>query len=260
MRLSDKAQAALNRVVEQFKAGDLSPIVRVARIQRRGEPIPAEKWSLSNRIMAYIQTGDLDCRGYRQWQRVNRYVVKGARAAYILVPLLKTVVDEETGRERQRLCGFKTTSVFGLSQTDGEDLPEYDYEPAEMPPLMDVARRMGLDVSYQPLPEDRLGDIDKGGTQVRLGTYDVNTFFHELAHAAHARLNGGLKGGQDPQQETVAEFTAAVLMRMYGMGDRSGNCWEYIKGYADDPIMAIVKALSTVEKVLALLLDKGDDA
>lgn len=67
----------------------------------------------------------------------------------------------------------------------------------------------------------------------------------------------GLKGGQCTGQETIAEFTAAVLMRLYGLGDRSGNCWRYIAGYAKDPLRAIVRALTTVEKVLALLLGNG---
>ena len=53
-----------------------------------------------------------------------------------------------------------------------------------------------------------------------------------------------------------AEFTAAVLMHLYGLGDRTGNCWRYIQNYAPDPLQAIVKALGTVEKVLALLLQE----
>ena len=36
MNLSDKAQAALDQVVEQFQSGDLSPIVQIARIQHQG--------------------------------------------------------------------------------------------------------------------------------------------------------------------------------------------------------------------------------
>lgn len=252
MKLSDKAQAALDRVVGRFKSGDLSPIIHIARIQRQGDPIPSEKWSLSNRIMAFIQTGDVDCRGYRQWQQVDRQVVKGARAGYILVPLIKTFEDED-GKERSRLYGFKTASVFGLSQTDGEPLPEVDYQPVEMPPLMDVAERLGVDVQYMPLPEDRYGDVDTQGTRIRLGTYDVKTFFHELAHAAHARLNGGLKGGQDAVQEAVAEFTATVLMELYGYGDRSGNCWQYIRQYHKNPLQAVVSAISDIEGVLKVM-------
>jgi hypothetical protein len=110
-------------------------------------------------------------------------------------------------------------------------------------------------VHYQPLPSDRLGDCDVQGTRIRLGTHDAQIFFHELAHAAHARIEGRLKGGQDAGQEMVAEFTAAVLMHLYGLGDRTGNCWRYVQGYAADPLQAIVKALNTVEKVLALLLE-----
>ena len=44
------------------------------------------------------------------------------------------------------------------------------------------------------------------------------------------------------------------MMHLYGLGDRTGNCWQYIQVYAPDPLQAIVKALSTAEKVLALLL------
>jgi hypothetical protein len=253
MNLSAKAQEALDRVVEQFKSGDLSPIMHIARI--KGQGIPSDKWSLSNRILAYIQTGSLDCRGYRQWQKAGRHVRKGERAAYILAPCLVPVEDEETGQKFQVLRGFRAVAVFGYEQTEGEDLPEMGYTPAELPPLADVAERMGIDIRYVPLPPDRLGACTVDGQRIRLGSHDPSVFFHELAHAAHARLEGGLSRGQVGGQETVAEFTAAVLMHLYGLGDRTGNCWQYIQQYAMDPLVAITRALGTVEQVLALMLE-----
>ena len=82
-----------------------------------------------------------------------------------------------------------------------------------------------------------------------------------LAHAAHAKLEGKLQGGQDAGQETVAEFTAAVLMHLYGLGDRTGNCWKYIQYYASDPLQAIVKAreldLVLIENVGNLVCPTG---
>ena len=36
MKLSENAHAALDNVVEQFKAGDLSPVVEIARMERTG--------------------------------------------------------------------------------------------------------------------------------------------------------------------------------------------------------------------------------
>ena len=50
---------------------------------------------------------------------------------------------------------------------------------------------------------------------------------------------------------------SAVLMELYGLGDRTGNAWNYIKGYNEDPSRAIVQALSTVEKVIELLEEKA---
>jgi hypothetical protein len=254
MNILPQAEAALSQVVERFKAGDLSPVVQYARLQRTGGSIPSDCWSLSNRILAFIQTGSYDCRGYRQWQQVGRYVKSGSKAAYILGPIFVPVRDAMTGEEIPVLRGFKQIAVFADHQTAGRELPPSIYSPRELPPLASVAKRLGIEVSYQSLPSSRWADCTTDGTKIRLDTIDPSVFFHELAHAAHARLKGGLKGGQDAHQETVAEFTAAVLMQMYGLGDRTGNCWKYIAQYAQDPLLAVVKALSTVEQVLALLL------
>jgi hypothetical protein len=253
MKLSDKAQAALDKVVSRFQAGDLSPVVEIIRF-RRPEETPSSKWTLSNQILAYIQTGSLDCRGYRQWQQVGRHVERGSKAAFILAPCLVTVEDEETGGTKDILRGFRGIPVFAYHDTDGDPLAEeIDYTPKELPPLVDVAERLGISISWQPTPADRLGDCKVDGSRINIGTHDTSVFFHELAHAAHAKVNGRLKGGQHAGQETIAEFTACVLMQLYGIEDRSGNAWQYIANYATDPIQAIVKALTTVEKVLEVL-------
>ena len=144
--------------------------------------------------------------------------------------------------------------VFAVTDTDGEPLPEADYTPKRLPPLTEVADRLGVKVTWQPTPHDRLGDCDAKGSRINIGTRDPSVFFHELAHAAHARVNGGsLQGGQHVGLETTAEFTACVLMQLYGLGDRTGNAGRYISGCAKDPLVAIVKALNTVQKVLEVL-------
>jgi len=255
MNLSPKAQQALARVVEQFKRGDLSPVVEIARLRRKGGPVPFDGWSFSNRIMAYIQTGSTDLRGYRQWQRVGRQVQKGSRAAFILAPRVKKEQDGETDEETAKVIGFLAVPVFPFHTTEGEPLPEHDYTPRKLPPLVDVAERWGVTVTWQPLPPDRLGDCD--GKRIHVGTHDPAVFFHELAHAAHTRVDGPKKKrGQDPYRETIAEFTASVLMHLYGLGDRTGNVWQYVQHYHKDPLAAIQKALSKVEQVLALLLEE----
>lgn len=253
MRLSQQARDSLDTVIDKFRTGDLSPITQVARI-RLAADAPASRWSFSNRVIAFIQTGELDCRGFRQWQQLDRHLKKGSRAAYILRPhIVKTTQDGDGDSEEEAACiGFSPVPVFPASATEGVT-PLPGYTPVELPPLTDVAKRLSISVNYVPVTPGRLGDCDITGSKIRLGTIDPAVFFHELAHAVHARLEGKLQGGQQAQQETVAEFTATVLMELYGMRDHTGNAWRYIESYAKDPLQAITKALRMVEQVLEVL-------
>jgi hypothetical protein len=122
MKLSDKAQESMNKVIEKFQNGDLSPISRVARI-RLDPSAPAYKWSLSNKILAFIQAEELDCRGFGQWKDIGRSIKKGCKAVYIVRPLTIKVTTEETEEKENRICiGFSTIPVFAASDTEGEGL------------------------------------------------------------------------------------------------------------------------------------------
>ena len=138
--------------------------------------------------------------------------------------------------------------------TDGEPIPEAEsLQPASLPPLFEVAQAWNLKVDYMPFSGTAYGSYCDAGKTIRLATHEEKVFFHELAHAAHAQLEK-LKGGQDPRQETIAEFTACVLMQVYGLRDSTGYTWEYIQSYNNDPIKAIMEALDTIDKVLNQIL------
>ena len=250
MKLSKKAQEALNKMVEQFKNGDLSPVIKIAKT-RIAADAPMSKWSFTNRVMAYAQSGSLDCRGYNQWKEAGRQVSKGQSGSFILAP---TMIKKEEDGEEKRICiGFRAIPVFGYHQTEGDQDSEVVYEPQELPLLADVAERLGVEVRWHPTDERKLGSCQVDGKQIDIGTQDTGVFFHELAHAVHAKVDGKLSGGQHLDQETVAEFTSCVLMNLYGLGDRSGNAWKYISLYGKDPVAAVAKALSTVEKILVVI-------
>lgn len=252
MQLSDKARISLDRVISKFKNGDLSSISKVARIKLTSGA-PANNWSLSNKVLAFVQAEELDCRGFRQWQQVGRTIKKGSKAVYIVRPHTIKKKSEDENKDEVICVGFSHIPVFPASCTEGKDtLP--GYKPVELPPLADVAKRFGIQVDYIPIAPDRLGDCNQEGSKIRLGTHEPKIFFHELTHAIHARIDGGLKGGQHTDQETIAELTTAVLMDFYGLGDHSGNAWKYISHYAKDPLVAITKAMGTVEQVLEVLL------
>lgn len=256
VQLSTKAEASLAKVIQRFEAGDLSPITKVIKIRRAAQDHrPSDKWSLGNQILAFIQAdGELDCRGFRQWEEVKRNVVKGSHAVYILAPLTMQVDDVKAENGKRTIVkGFRHLPVFPLQMTEGEELPFIDYTPAQLPPLFDVAARLGVSTSYGVTDPTTGGWFSPTKQHIHLGAEDAAIFFHELAHAAHDKLDK-LKGGQDVEQETVAEFTAAVLCDLYDI-PHSGNAWRYISSYAKDPLTAIMGAMSIVERVLSLILD-----
>lgn len=260
--LSSNAQAALDKVISQFQSGDLGSLVEVIMLRHKGN-IPFMKWSLSNQLLAYMQTGgSTDCRTFNQWKEVGRSVKKGERAAYILGPVTKKIQDKDTGEDKVILVGFRGIAVFGVDQTDGDELgmeQEEMFTPDAMPPLVEVAERLGVAVRYWPtVGTGARGWYSPGKMEITLGTQEWKVFFHELAHAAHDAVvksqGGRLIGGQDVDQEVIAEFTAAVLGQLYGR-DYTGNAWNYIKGYAGDPLKAVVRCLSTIEKVLDIICE-----
>lgn len=257
MKLSEKATTSLQRVIEKFQAGDLSSITSILRI-KLPDDAPARKWSFRNKILAYAQAGHLDCRGYKQWQEFGRQVSPGPGAVYILGPRMIKVTDEQTGKETMECRGFVSIPVFSPEETEG-DTPLPSYAPAEPPPLMNVAVKLGMQVEYMPVAPDRLGDFTGAKNRIRLGTTDPAVWFHELAHKAHHATDEDYRLLGTEEKEVVAEFTACVLADLYGY-DRTGNSWAYIAHYApDDPLQAVYDALGKIEPVIAFIMSLADD-
>jgi hypothetical protein len=256
MHTTDNAKAIMNSLVSRFESGDIAPLVQLSTIRLTSRnSIPAERWSFSNQFLALIQTGEIDCRGFRQWQEVKRHVTTGAHAAYILGPII--IKEKTDAGEISKLVGFKSIPVFPAHFTDGEPLPDInrDLAPENLPPLVNVANKWGIDISYTPQDGKRYGSFSKTANAIRLASHEETVFFHELAHAAHSKIEA-LKNGQDARQETIAEFTACVLMAVYGLKDTTGTTWQYIKFYnPDNPVSAIMGALDTIGKVLDLILE-----
>ena len=97
-----------------------------------------------------------------------------------------------------------------------------------------MAKKWGVKIQYMVRP-DAWGSFDSVHNKIQLSTDDAGTFFHELAHKAHEKIDGKLKGGQDPQQEAIAQLSAGVLSQMYDQRIDL-ETYEYIKHYAqDDP-------------------------
>jgi len=257
MNDSKKARVCLQRIVELFKHGNIPKALAVATIPPQTD-IPSAKWSISNRVLQFLADTS-DARGFRQWQRSGRKVKKGAKAFHILGPNTKTIKEtDDNDRESATVVvtGFHAIAVFRAEDTDGEPLP---YEPANPPPLADVAEEFGLSVSYQTFASRYYGYYQGEPKRIVLASHSAQVFFHELAHAAHERVEGNLKGGQVPSQEIIAELTAATLAHLYCPEANLGFSYEYVKAYAKKSKKSIERAclavINTVGKVLDEILN-----
>lgn len=260
MATSTRALEELGRLVSLFSSQNLPDLCRQALIESVG---PSRRWSLGNRlVMAYHGTSD--ARGYRQWQEAGRHVRKGARAIYILAPMMRTRKARigETGEEEQVEfpAGFLAVPVFRYEDTEGRPVPEY--QPREVPPLLDVAAKWGAKVEHGPTVHGEGGSYSPATGGIRLCQDSPETFFHELAHKAHSTFEE-LKAVQDPEQETVAQLAACVLAKIYGH-DATNLTWNYIASYASDRTPEAVgrlcmRVLSKVERVVTLILEAHEE-
>ena len=285
----ERINSALNAVVDRFQNGDIPEVIAMASFPI--PDIPAAKWSLHNRILMVLAETQ-DARGIKQWNEVGRKVKKGSKAFYILGPRFadKKDKDSEEGKEKKErkaaptndiegirkeqrekiLIGFFPIPVFRVEDTEGKPL---DYEELELPemPLMEVAQEWGISLkavpgNYKYHGYYRQHHGEQGNELIAIATPEECVFFHELSHAAHKRIKGELRGGQDPLQEIVAETSAAVLCRLVGKdGEKHlGNSYQYIDGYAKKADLTVGKAclkvLGEVERMLNLILRKEEVA
>ena len=250
-----KTKEVLNSILSRFERGDIPEIVAFSMFTC--SDIPSSKWSLQHRPIQYIN-GTNAARGFRQWQKVNRHVVKGAKALFILAPLMGKV--EKDGAEQTVLKGFKGVPVFRVEDTEGDPL---EYEKLQLPdfPLQERAKEWGLTVRAVPAAGKTYGYYSPRSHEIGLATDEEQVFFHELAHAAHSIVKGSLEFGQDWKQEIVAELSAASLCYLVGRRPERtlGNSYRYIKTYAEkanlSPYSACQKVLADVEKVLYVIME-----
>lgn len=256
--MNDKVKSALQSILDRFKSGDIPEAIAYSMFPIPN--VPSARWSLLNRTLMFL-SGTADARGFHQWHQANRYVKRGAKAFFILVPYLKKEEDEETGKDKQVLKGFMTKPVFRVEDTGGEPL---DYERISLPKftLAEKAEEWGISVQAIPGNFEYYGYYSQKRKAIRLATPEEKTFFHELAHAAHERIREGLAPGQDPFQEIVAELSALTLCRLIGKtGEKFfGNSYRYIERNARElkisPYSACLRVIGETERVLNLILEK----
>lgn len=259
--MDKRVESVLDNIVQKISGDTISSFMSKSLF---GADVPMIKWSMLNQLVCFL-AGTQDARGYRQWQKVGRYVEKGMKAIWILAPnmgkikkkrqeeieidgLIETVETEE---EVQKLFGFKTVPVFRYEDTDGEPL-EYEQkirriEPEKLP-LYDVARDLGLTVQVGLTSIGEYGSFSPGSKEIRLCSDSEQTFLHEISHAVDQHL-GNYKDYESG--EIVAELSACFLASLYGLKADIGDTQEYIKSWSKGRHVGLVlgNALDRVKAI-----------
>jgi len=257
--MNERVSAILNGIIERFKQPETLPEA-IAHATFPYPDIPSYNWSLLNRILIILAETN-DARGFRQWNTVGRRVKKGAKAIFILAPVIRSIRKTEGDHYEEKflLKGFRSVPVFRVEDTEGEPI---NYKTCELPalPLLEKAQQWGITVKATFRNNRYLGCYSPKREEIRLASPDEIVFFHELSHAAHGKVLGKLKMGQDWKQEIVAELSAQALCYLVGSKPEQtlGNSYRYIERYAQanklSAASACIKILSDVEKVLNLIL------
>ena len=263
-----KFAESIEKIIGIFASGQIPEAIAHSVIPM--PDIPSAKWKgLRNRLLVFIHTAmegkSMDCRTFKQWKEVGRYPTGKGTGFYLWRPDIRK--KKEEGKEDQTyIAGFRSFIVFSYSDTKGDEIEMPEVEPAEPPPLIEVAEAWGINVDYTFSNNSYWGTYSPIKDDITLATHDESTFFHELSHAAHKRVRDArgeeyITVGQDPIKEIVAELSAATLCHLVGRRERSteGRSYQYIAQYASEagisPVDACKTVLDDVDKVLQLIMD-----
>ena len=243
---ADQATHVANTLLEKFKTGDVHK--SVSYILLKNKNIPAQNYSLLNQMLVFIVFECTDARGYNDWKKVGRQVQKGSTYdALIRFPKFRKVerVNMMTGKKEEvrEFFGTGWTKIFDISSTEGDAVP-YDEEQDKFIdelPLIDVARAQGITVTTGH-SRTAAASINIKRKVVTMSVTDKQTWLHELMHFADSEVQGGLKGGQQVDQEIVAEFGSAVLASCLGIEVHDKSTFDYITAYASRAGMDAGKA------------------
>ncbi len=231
------------------------------------------RYSANNCLLILMQRSDATrVAGYRAWQQLGRQVRKGEKGIKILAPISRTVAeDEETGEKVRALVGFKTTTVFDISQTDGEPLPE-----APRPEELDreegaqIAQKVyeglsrfceaeGVAVCFEESRRGDYGSYQREERRITLNaalpaTEKATTLAHELAHhLLHVQEDGTAKAAK----EIEAEGAAFVVCAAFGL-DTSRFTFAYVANYAGEP-ETLKAALERIQGAARRLIEAVED-
>ena len=250
------------------------------------------RYSFNNTLLIAMQRPDATLvTGYRNWQSMGRQVKKGEKGITILAPApIKRKREQEIldqnhnplldadGKPRTEevevvIPRFKPTTVFDISQTDGE--PIETLAPEELTEAVadyDLFMEAITAVSSVPIRFDEIAGEAKGyyhsGDKeivIQKGMSESQTIKTAIHETGHARLHDKdlmEKQGIEKDRltkEVEAESVAYCVCSAFGV-DTSEYSFPYIAGWSSGRDMKELKAsMDTIRKTAGEMIDELSD-
>ena len=252
-------------------------------------------YSFNNTLLIAMQRPDATLvAGFNAWKnKFNRYVKKGEKGIQIIAPApIKEVeerekIDKDTGlavlnengepemeRVEYVVPRFRVTTVFDVSQTDGEPIPSLEVNELTAS-VKDYALLTAAIEQVSPVPmrfdeiegdaKGYYNDADKEiCIQVGMGeSQTIKTMIHEVAHAMLHNSDLMKQRGEEKDRltkETEAESIAFTVCSALGI-DTSDYSFPYVASWASGKEMKELKdSMDTIRLTAADFLEKLEAA
>lgn len=216
--------------------------------------------------------------GMNFWKKLNRNIKKGEKGIQILAPVPHSFIkkDEETGEEKEiNYVTFRTSYVFDVSQTDGEELPTLTHKlKGTSNEIKELIERMntifteeGIKFEFWNLkgetngfyrPADNFICVKKGLDDLQV----LKTMIHEFAHYTLHKNELGSKDKNEAELE--AESVAYTVLNFFNL-DSSEYSFGYLAGWSKKDVKLLKNTLkniqsNTKEIIERIVVEEGDVA
>ena len=222
------------------------------------------RYSFNNCILISMQFSDARMvQGFHGWKKLGRSVKKDEKGIGIIAPMVGRKKDDDgpvDDSADRTVFGFKVVHVFDVSQTEGDDLPEFAQvsgDPGDNTAAVEaLIRSWGVELVYEHIPCGADG-LSKKGTIVIAPDLEPAKRLLTLVHeASHERLHADAERRKETTKtirETEAEAVAHVVCRALGL-DTVEHCADYIQLY-DGDVEVLTKSMDYIQKTAASILD-----
>lgn len=208
-------------------------------------------YSFRNMMLICMQNPDASMvAGFQAWKKMGRHVRKGEKGLRILAPMVrkrkaddsesaKSAKQDSDDQPKRIITGFRMASVFDVSQTEGDDLPEfggYSGDPAQnLDRLKQFVASKDIELLMESPGGGALGVSEEGRIKVSPDLSPADTFAVMVHEVAHELLHKGerRKDTTSSIRETEAEAVAYAVCCAVGLEDRS-RASDYIQLHRGD--------------------------